>query len=515
MKPSSCYTDTHLEDIENQLNSLRTILQTTNMGTWHLYVKGESECLQPDEKMKEILGIPVNSDMSGEEISAMLESRILPQDRMKFERYSQQLALGRQAECTYLWNHPTLGRRWMRCGGVLVGTEQGVAHFNGYHYDVTDQVTREIRSNNIIRTLAQTYLFINYVNLEDDSFYTYSEKEIDDEDIIRVLMAGSAKEAIRIGVENIVADEYRKDMRAFLSFDTIQERMANTNMLITEFQDVSGVWFELSYAVAERNGQGRITYLLWTLRHIDNEKQIEIRKQKMLEDNILANKAKSKFLQNMSHEIRTPLNAMFGFAQLLGMPEGTNTEEEREQYNTYVYSSYQMLDMLINDIMDVADFEQGNYRIEMGQVAVNEVCNNALHAVDFCVQPGVNTYFTSDFADDYTIYSDGKRIRQVLVNLLTNACKNTLQGELHVHCSRTEHSGCVTFSVTDTGPGIPMEKAQVIFERFTKLNEYAQGAGLGLNICQNIVDKLGGKIYLDTTYTSGARFVFVVDDRQA
>lgn len=361
----------------------------------------------------------------------------------------------------------------------------------------------------IIKTLAHTYEFINYINLDDDTFYTYTEKELDDAKI-KALMAGSATSAIKIGVEEIVGEDYREAMRAFTDLRTINERMAQSNVLVDEFKDVDGVWYEFSYTVSERRADGTIKYLLWGLRQIDNEKQIELRKQKLLEDNIAANKAKTRFLHNMSHEIRTPLNAMFGFAQLLGLPDGSCTQEEKDQYNSYIYNSYRMLDMLISDIIDIADSEHGNYRIEISDVNINDICRIALQSVEFRVPAGVRMYFTTDCPDDMIVQSDGRRIQQVLINYLTNACKNTREGEIHLHCSVTEKPGKITLSVADTGTGVPKEKADVIFNRFTKLNEFVQGSGLGLNICQTIANKLQGEVYLDTSYTNGARFVFVI-----
>ena len=167
-----------------------------------------------------------------------------------------------------------------------------------------------------------------------------------------------------------------------------------------------------------------------------------------------------------------------------------------------------MLEMLISDILDIADSEHGNYRIEIAEVRVNEICENAMQSVEFRVPAGVRLYFTTDSPDELTIQSDGRRIQQVLINYLTNACKNTQKGEIHLQCSLAEHPGEVTFSVTDTGSGVPKEKADLIFNRFTKLNQFVQGSGLGLNICQTIAEKLHGSVYLDTTYTNGARFVF-------
>lgn len=382
-----------------------------------------------------------------------------------------------------------------------------------YRNDVTEQMTKEARSNHIIKIFASTYEFINYIDLADDTFLTYSGKEeIESDSVIKMLMSSSASQAISVGIDEVVGDDCKDRMREFMDLKTINERMAKANLLVTEFVDNRGRWYETTLALAERNQDGTVKTLLWTVRSIESEKQIELRRQKLLNDNIAANQAKTKFLQNMSHEIRTPLNAMFGFAQLLGLPDGACTPEEKEQYNAYIYNSYKMLDMLVSDIIDIADSEHGNYRIEITDVPLNETCTNALRSVEFRVPAGVRLYMTSDFPDSHVIKSDERRIQQLLINYLTNACKNTQKGEIHLHISSTEHPGKVTFSVTDTGRGVPPEKAEAIFTRFTKLNQFVQGSGLGLSICQTIAEKLGGEVYLDTTYTNGARFVFVIGD---
>lgn len=169
-----------------------------------------------------------------------------------------------------------------------------------------------------------------------------------------------------------------------------------------------------------------------------------------------------------------------------------------------------MLSMLIDDVLDVADAEHGNYRVENGRFAVNEMCRNAMLMADMRRHANVNMYFTSDVADDYFIESDSRRIQQVLVNFLTNACKHTVQGEIHLHLSTTETPGRLTFSVTDTGTGIPPEMAKDIFERYKKLDDNVQGSGLGLHICSIIADRLGAEVKLDQTYTQGARFLFIL-----
>lgn len=511
-----CIDDIETKELQRltQLERLKEILSSSQMGTWNVLVRqGEKSQLIPDEKMIEITGFTRDNQTSPEEMFEMLVSRVYISDKYIYEQFAEQIQRGEKAECTLRWQHPTKGLCYMRCGGVSTYSDKNCIWLNGYFYDVTEQMVKESRANHIIKMFASTYDFINYINLDDDTFYTYSVKEIENDAIIDVLLAGSFRKAINIGLENIVSDEYKPQMTEFLNIDTIDARMEQSNVLVVEFKDVSGIWYEMSFIVAERRQDKTIQKLLWTVRLIDSEKQIELRKQKILEDNIAANEAKTKFLQNMSHEIRTPLNAMFGFAQLLGLPDGSCTEEEKAQYNKYIYNSYKMLEMLISDIIDIADSENGNYRIEISEIQLNSVCRNAMMSVEFRVPVNVKLYMTTDFDDDYVINSDERRIQQVLINYLTNACKNTQKGEIHLHVSKFEKPGKICFSVTDTGRGVPPAKAADIFNRFTKLNQFVQGSGLGLSICQTIASKLDGEVFLDTTYTDGARFVFVINDK--
>ena len=223
-----------------------------------------------------------------------------------------------------------------------------------------------------------------------------------------------------------------------------------------------------------------------------------------------ADMLKTQFVQNMSHEIRTPLNAIVGFAQLLALPDGFNSEEEKAQYSEYINNNSNMLMMLIDDILDISDAENGNYKIAMEDTPCNFICRSAIKSVDYRTPPGVEMIFTTEVDDSYTVNTDPRRAQQVIINYLTNACKHTEKGSITVHCSTSENPGHVTFSVTDTGCGVPPEMAENIFERFTKLDAFKQGAGLGLNICSTIAQKMGAEVKLDTSYTEGARFIFIV-----
>lgn len=234
--------------------------------------------------------------------------------------------------------------------------------------------------------------------------------------------------------------------------------------------------------------------------------ELEVAKAKAEKSDMI----KTQFVQNMSHEIRTPLNAIMGFSQLLALPEGSNTQEERKNYAQYIKNNSNMLMMLIDDILDLGDLTSGNYKINLEKVHCNDLCRMAMRTVEYRVPAGVNLYFTTTLSEDYLLETDPRRVQQVLVNYLSNACKHTKKGSIHIHCSDTENPGRITFSVTDTGTGVPPEMAENIFERFSKLDAFIQGTGLGLNICRTVANCLGGSVYLDTSYTDGARFIFIL-----
>lgn len=221
-----------------------------------------------------------------------------------------------------------------------------------------------------------------------------------------------------------------------------------------------------------------------------------------------ANQMKNLFVQNMNHEIRTPLNAVIGFSQLLSTPGIPLTPEERAEYAGYIDTNGKMLTMLVDDVLNVADIESNSMKLKYSIANVREICNNAEAMVKHRVPIGVELLYSSDLPDDYTIYTDVGRVQQVLVNYLTNACKNTTEGSITLHVTDKANPGNITFSVTDTGIGIPKEEREAIFERFKKLDSFKQGAGIGLNICLSIANLLNGMAWCDPEYDGGSRFYF-------
>ena len=218
-----------------------------------------------------------------------------------------------------------------------------------------------------------------------------------------------------------------------------------------------------------------------------------------------ANKMKSLFIQNMSHEIRTPLNAIIGFTDLLNESDDELDKSDKEQFRGLIHDNGNLLTTLINDILDLSKLESGTYDMHLTSLSASTLCKNAIASVQNRVKEGVRLFF-DDPGYEIIFDSDPQRVLQVLTNLLTNACKCTNEGNITLSYKKIDDN--ISFSVTDTGCGIPAGDAEKIFDRFEKLDKFKQGTGLGLNICKQIAKLLHGDIYLDTTYTAGARFVF-------
>lgn len=215
--------------------------------------------------------------------------------------------------------------------------------------------------------------------------------------------------------------------------------------------------------------------------------------------------SKSMFLSNMSHELRTPLNAIVGFSGILTSC-GEIDSETKKQCGDSIKQNADLLLKLIKDVMDFSEFNVNEIRYSCKVYNVVNICRMVVDTVDKVKQTSAEIKFITSL-NDLDLYTDNGRLQQVLINLLINATKFTKSGTITLYLSLDEQNNAV-FTVEDTGCGIPLEKQPHIFERFEKLHEGIQGSGLGLSICQLIVEHFGGRIWIDSSYTEGARFVF-------
>lgn len=230
----------------------------------------------------------------------------------------------------------------------------------------------------------------------------------------------------------------------------------------------------------------------------------ELRKAKEVAEQ--SNWLKTMFIQNMSHEIRTPLNSIVGFSGVL--VDMLDEKEDIGQYVALIESNSKLLLKLVGDILDISILDS-EVEIKHNAVDVNACCQASIDAAGASFDPGVRLIF-EPACDDLIINSNYSYIVQVLDNLLGNASKFTHEGSVTLAYEVKKEENQLIFTVTDTGIGIPVEEQERVFERFVKLDNFSQGAGLGLSICRIVAERLGGYLRIDKGYTQGTRVIFCV-----
>ena len=230
----------------------------------------------------------------------------------------------------------------------------------------------------------------------------------------------------------------------------------------------------------------------------------ELRKAKEVAEQ--SNWLKTMFIQNMSHEIRTPLNSIVGFSGVL--VDMLDEKEDIGQYVALIESNSKLLLKLVGDILDISILDS-EVEIKHNAVDVNACCQASIDAAGASFDPGVKLIF-EPACDELIINSNYSYIVQVLDNLLGNASKFTHEGSVTLAYEVKKEENHLIFTVTDTGIGIPVEEQERVFERFVKLDNFSQGAGLGLSICRIVAERLGGYLRIDKGYTQGTRVIFCV-----
>lgn len=260
-------------------------------------------------------------------------------------------------------------------------------------------------------------------------------------------------------------------------------------------------WTHVNLFVRKYAPQDKVIELISINYDITDLKQIEEMLVNERDRAEASDRLKSAFLANMSHEIRTPLNAIVGFSSLLASAENV---VEKELYNSLISHNNELLLNLINDIIDLSKIEAGYLELHQNWFNLTELLDECVAEYARLLPSGVEL-LTSYPEHDVLVELDKLRIKQVLNNFLSNALKNTIRGYVEVFYEIDKH--CVRIGVKDTGRGIPQNMLEKIFERFEKVDSFAQGVGLGLSICKSIVDKMNGRIQVYSQLGLGTTFI--------
>lgn len=341
---------------------------------------------------------------------------------------------------------------------------------------------------------------------------------------IDILKAKGDKKAVLETSQQLLDVYKNKNLKAYLSqvdqlrsLQQLNEQEKQKQILLTQKQELKNKQIQLILLVISFGIL--VTLLIFLIRyslHIHRLRNVLEREKVFLKDTnhnleiarVKAEKAdqmKSNFIANISHEIRTPLNGIVGFTSLLA----DSSEDEREEYIQIINNNSDLLLNLVGDVLDLSQLEADNFTLCYQKADIHVCCLHALDTMRHRVNLDVKVVFTYSEAP-YIMSTDPLRLQQLLVNLLTNAAKFTEEGEIRLDYKVDEVNKRVRFSVSDTGCGIPLDKQKIIFDRFEKVNDFKQGAGLGLSICKAISSRFGGEVYIDASYTAGACFVFIL-----
>lgn len=290
-----------------------------------------------------------------------------------------------------------------------------------------------------------------------------------------------------------VYGEEVEDLRATYQIDELElQNKQHANRLLSYF---IGIILSLSAVV-----------LIGLFFFRQQNKKLTISRKKLEEAKSLAEesvKNKSLFLSNMSHEVRTPLNALAGFSSILSM-DGIDDGTIRE-CDEIIRLNSDLLLKLISDVVDISCIDLEHMQFNIASCDAVALCKYVVQTMEKIKHTQADILFRSEL-DSLVLHTDSSRLQQVLINLIVNASKFTKQGQIILSLEQKGEDAC--FAVTDTGCGIAPELHSRLFGRFEKLDEKAQGTGLGLSICRLIIERMGGDIRIDSSYTGGARFVF-------
>ena len=377
-----------------------------------------------------------------------------------------------------------------------VTTDDGEETFWSFTHDISERIRYESqikRFNRIMDTTMENIpAGIVVKDIENDFRYIYRNRESYNRDI-------SSENAIGMNDFDYyppeMAQQKRKEDMEIAATGKgmhwiMEGKDKNGNLLILDKQKIM---------VESEDFSPIIVSIEWDIT------QLELMRRELIESKEKAetsDKLKSAFLANMSHEIRTPLNAIVEFSRIIS--ESDNAEERREYYEIVDANNERLL-QLINEILDLSKIESGIVEFTYGPVRLHTLCKEIHDAHVFRCPQGVELRFDSP-DEALSIHSDKNRIFQVFSNLIGNAFKFTTEGS--VSYGYKQEGERVVFYVKDTGLGIEPEKLGRVFQRFAKLNNFAQGTGLGLSICKTIIERLGGEIAVSSEVGTGTTFTF-------
>lgn len=522
-----------LKQSYRKLEEMQSIISASDMGTWQIRLfDDEKPKMEADERMLELIGLK-NQTCTPEEVYDAWYSNIVPESLPSVLQSVEEMKKGFKNENTYLWNHPTLGERYVRCGGTAIQVDNGYI-LRGYHYDVDDMIRQQLSQQklledtllkekqhlDVISSLSTIYTTIFEVDLETHDYQMLNTTSLMKETTGKIGNFDDIKEKI---IHNFIADEMQEGMREFLDFDTLADRLSTTNTIVHEYKNPFGRWFQARFIVNTRNEDDIVKNVLYVARDCTDEKQREIALQERLRLSALqakkASDSKTDFLKRMSHDIRTPLNGIIGMLSIYDRYRN-DPIKQKECEDKILHSADYLLD-LVNNVLDISKVESGTIQLENKPFHIGELLLKIMSTVEASASDhGIDIRGGKDVShlSHYHVIGSSVYLNRVLMNLASNAIKYNKQGGyVNLYCNELysdEKYATYEFICEDNGLGMSDEFQKHAFEPYTQENKQTttgfSGSGLGLAIVKEVIDKMNGTIQLESKENVGTKFTVTI-----
>lgn len=491
----------NVTDIQRRRNDINTLTHAINNAKESIFAADESGTLIFANRQflkNHHIAEPVNSSIL--KIYDVVGDLQTPE---AWQRRSKQIKPGESTN--FIAYHPLkYDKNILAFEGTIyhVTSDEGIVSYWSFTHDITERLRYESQIKRLNRIMGTTLrnlpASIVVKDINNDFRYIYRNHKLYDQNISAEQAIGKndfdyypTAEAEMKRKEDIEVAHTGKEVHR-----TVETKDENGNLRILDKRKIK---------VESQDFAPIIICIEWDIT------QLELIKQELLAEKNKAEASdhqKSAFLANMSHEIRTPLNAIVGFSRIISE---CDDPEERKSYYEIVDANNERLLQLINEILDLSKIESGIVEFVIAPVKLHQMCKEIHDAHVFRCPKGVELKFEpSD--DALIIDSDKNRVFQVLSNLIGNAFKFTTEGSISY--GYRQEGDFIVFHVTDTGFGIQPDKVDKVFERFVKVNNFAQGTGLGLSICKTIIEHLGGEISVTSELGKGSAFTFTLPARK-
>lgn len=486
----------NITDIQRRRNDITTLTHAINNAKESIFAaKVDGTLIFANRQFMQNHGIADNEDISKLKIYNIVGDMTSMEDWRK--RCKDVIHKG---SCNFISHHPLrANKEVLAFEGIMysVISDSGEESYWSFTHDVSERLRyeAEIKRLNLIlnTTIDNLPAGIVLKDASNDFRYIYRNQESYNRDFC-------TEDAI--GKNDF--DYYPVEVANVKRQEDIEVATTGKGLhLTTEGKDRNGNQIILDKRKIRVGGDGLFSPIIisieWNITELELiKRELQTSKEKAE----MSDKLKSAFLANMSHEIRTPLNAIVGFSHLIAE---SDDPEERQSYYSIVEANNERLLQLINEILDLSKIESGIVEFTYGPVNLDRLCREVHESHIFRSPQGVKlVYEKSD--ERLMIETDKNRVFQVISNLIGNAFKFTKEGSISYGFELKDNM--VVFHVSDTGTGIEPEKIGRVFQRFAKLNNFAQGTGLGLSICKTIIERLGGEISVSSVIGKGTTFSF-------